>query len=213
MSIKEVELMNIAIVGAGNIGGTLAKGWAKAGHEIYLGVRDPSSEKVRALCDTSPAIKAHTVSDAAERGEVIVVAAHPEGTKDIAQRLGDVKGKIIIDCMNSVNTRAGEFASTAEALRTWTGNPDVVKCFNCTGFNVMEDPVFGDIRADMFAAGSSERGKEVARKLALDLGFAECYDLGGDDRIPLLESFAMLWIDLALIQGQGREIAFKLMKR
>jgi hypothetical protein len=43
--------------------------------------------------------------------------------------------------------------------------------------------------------------------------FAECYDLGGDERFPLLESLAAIWIDLAMVQGQGREIAFKLLKR
>jgi hypothetical protein len=42
---------------------------------------------------------------------------------------------------------------------------------------------------------------------------AECYDLGGDEGIPLLESLAGIWIDLAMVQGQGREIAFKLLKR
>jgi hypothetical protein len=65
----------------------------------------------------------------------------------------------------------------------------------------------------MFMAGSSSRAKETARQLALDAGFAECSDLGGDERIPLLESLAGIWIDLAMVQGQGKNIAFKLRKR
>ena len=77
----------------------------------------------------------------------------------------------------------------------------------------MENPQFGEMAADMFMAGSSARGKEIARQLARDAGFAECYDLGGDDRVPLLESLAGIWIDLAMAQGQGRNIAFKLLKR
>lgn len=205
--------MNITIIGAGNIGGTLAKGWSRAGHRVFLGVRDTGSGKVKDLTAFNKNITAHPVAEAAGRGEVIVVAAHPEAANEISGKLGDVRKKIIIDCMNSVRTKAGDFASTAEALRAWTGSGDVVKCFNCVGFNVMENPRFGETRADMFMAGNSVKGKETARRLALDLGFAECYDLGGDDRVPLLESFAALWIDLALFQGQGREIAFKLMKR
>jgi hypothetical protein len=51
------------------------------------------------------------------------------------------------------------------------------------------------------------------RTLALDAGFAECYDVGGADKVSLLESFALLWITLAMQQGYGREIAFKLMRR
>ena len=41
--------MNIAIIGAGNVGGALGRSWAKAGHAIVYGVRDPQAEKTRAL--------------------------------------------------------------------------------------------------------------------------------------------------------------------
>ena len=40
--------MKIAILGAGNIGGTLGKKWLKAGHEVIFGVRDIRSAKTRA---------------------------------------------------------------------------------------------------------------------------------------------------------------------
>jgi 8-hydroxy-5-deazaflavin:NADPH oxidoreductase len=112
-----------------------------------------------------------------------------------------------------VRAKAGDFASVADALRAWTKSTDVVKCFNTTGFNVMANPQFGAVAADMFMAGSSSRAKEIARQLARDAGFAECYDLGGDERILLLECLAGIWIDLAMVQGQGREIAFKLLRR
>ncbi len=32
--------MNIALIGSSRIGGTLAQGWANAGHSITFGVRD-----------------------------------------------------------------------------------------------------------------------------------------------------------------------------
>jgi predicted dinucleotide-binding enzyme len=65
----------------------------------------------------------------------------------------------------------------------------------------------------MFMAGDSEKGKQRARQLALDAGFAECYDVGGNNRFELMEQFAFFWINLAMFQGQGREIGFKLLKR
>lgn len=52
----------------------------------------------------------------------------------------------------------------------------------------------------MFMAGSSQRGKQIAVQLAKDLGFAECYDFGGDEKVQLLEHFAMVWISLAIKQ-------------
>ena len=77
----------------------------------------------------------------------------------------------------------------------------------------MENPKYGDIAIDMFAAGSSVKAKEVAKKLSLDAGFAECYDFGGDDKVELLEQFALSWINLAIMQKLGRNIAFKVLKR
>jgi 8-hydroxy-5-deazaflavin:NADPH oxidoreductase len=53
----------------------------------------------------------------------------------------------------------------------------------------------------------------MTRELALEAGFAECYDVGGNDKFTLMEQFAWFWINLAMFQGQGREVAFKLLKR
>jgi 8-hydroxy-5-deazaflavin:NADPH oxidoreductase len=55
--------------------------------------------------------------------------------------------------------------------------------------------------------------KQVATKLASDIGFASCFDFGGDDKVELLEKFALSWINLAIMQGHGRDIAFKVVRR
>ena len=41
--------MEIGIIGAGNVGGTLGRRWAQAGHAVVFGVRDPNDERVRTL--------------------------------------------------------------------------------------------------------------------------------------------------------------------
>ena len=56
-------------------------------------------------------------------------------------------------------------------------------------------------------------GKELVKRLALDLGFEHCYDFGGDDKFKLIEDFAKAWINLAIMQGEGRNIAFKVLRR
>jgi predicted dinucleotide-binding enzyme len=89
----------------------------------------------------------------------------------------------------------------------------VVKCFNTTGFNNMANPVYGDRKLDMFVAGDSAKAKAAATQLALDAGFGQCYDVGGNDKFFLMEQFAFFWINLAMMQGQGREIGFALLKR
>jgi predicted dinucleotide-binding enzyme len=77
----------------------------------------------------------------------------------------------------------------------------------------MLNPVYHGTGIDMFAAGNSSDAKQIATKLAKDLGFENCYDFGGVDKVELLEKFALSWINLAIMQGQGRDVAFKLVKR
>jgi predicted dinucleotide-binding enzyme len=205
--------MKIAIIGTGNVGGALATKWANNGHQIYLGVRDTSNFKGQDLLK-NPNTKALLIQEAVQKAEVIVLATPAMMAIEVAQSLGDTTGKVIIDTMNIVMGRGPEgFSNTAEAILAHTNTTDVVKCFNTTGFNNMENPFYGDLVLDAFVAGNSSKGKEIAQQLALDAGFANCYNVGGNDRFELMEKFAFFWINLAMFQGQGREIGFKLLKR
>lgn len=204
--------MKIAIIGTGNVGGTLAIKWAHAGHEIFLGVRDNSNFKGKDLLQNAN-IKAGTIHEAVAESEVILLATPAMLAVEVAQSLGDTSGKIIIDSMNIIMGRGpAGFSNTADAILANTASKDVVKCFNTTGFNNMKNPNYGDVAVDLFAAGDSEKGKEIAISLAKDAGFAACYDVGGNDKFQLMEQFAWFWINLAM-KNQNREFAFKILKR
>ena len=205
--------MNIAIIGTGNVGGALATGWSKKGHTIRLGVRDTSSFKGKELL-THANISACSILEAVQQSEVIVLATPALMALEVAESLGNTQGKIIIDTMNIVMGRGPVgFNNTADAILANTQTRDVVKCFNTTGFNNMANPIYGGQAIDAFVAGDSTEGKRVAAQLVSDLGFGACYDIGGNDRFELMEKFAFFWINLAMFQGQGREIGFKLLKR
>lgn len=205
--------MKIAIIGAGNVGGALALGWAKAGHQIKIGARDKNSDKIKRVTAQNSSIHVKSVDEAAKEAEVILIAASPAAVGEIAKQLGDVKDKVIIDAMNSISSKPAGFNNTFEALQSLTNCKNVVKCFNSTGFENMADPKYGNTSADMFMAGSSLKAKQAASQLSKDIGFAECYDFGGDDKVALLEQFALAWINLAIFQKQGRNIAFKVLKK
>jgi 8-hydroxy-5-deazaflavin:NADPH oxidoreductase len=205
--------LKIAIIGAGNVGGALALGWAKAGHEIIIGAKNPNSDKVKKVISQNSQIKVKSVKEAAKEAEVILIAASAPAVPDISKSLGDVKNKIIIDAMNSIAVESAGYQNSFEALKSLTNCENIVKCFNTTGFENMINPKYGNITADMFVAGNSIKGKQIATQLAKDIRFAECYDLGGDHRVEMLEQLAMMWVNLALIQKQGRNIAFKILKR
>ena len=210
--MADEKTMKIAIIGTGNVGGSLAQNWASKGHKVNLGVRDLDNFKGKELLEI-PNISAHSIADAVAMSDVILIAATPPATQSIAEQVGDVSEKVIIDAMNTVRVRPEPYTNTFEALKAWTNCPDIVKCFNTTGFENMATPQYPDAAIDMFMAGSSAKGKAVARQLALDAGFAECHDFGGDDKITLIENFAMAWINLAMMQGQGRRFGFKILRR
>ena len=205
--------MHIAIIGTGNVGGALATRWAQKGHHIHLGVQDQASFKGKELLH-NPNTTVHSIEEAVQLSSVVLVATPATAAAEVARSLGDTTGKIIIDAMNVVMGRGpAGFSNTADAILANTTTREVVKCFNTTGFNNMLNPKYGDLSIDMFMAGDSKPAKEAVRQLALDAGFGECYDVGGNDRFLLMEQFAFFWINLAMFQGQGREIGFKLLKR
>lgn len=205
--------MKIAVIGHGNVGGALAKRFAEAGHQVMIGARDLDDEKVISL-DKLNGISASSISDAAKTAEVIVISVPAAAASEVASSLGDVSGKIIIDTMNTAFAKLeGGFTNTADAILANCNTTDVVKCFNTTGFENMLNPVYHGEGIDMFVAGSSEKGKAVASQLAKEIGFSAVYDFGGNDKFFLIEQFAFSWINLAIIQKEGRGMAFKVLKR
>ena len=110
----------------------------------------------------------------------------------------------MIDTTNSVRTRPEPHPTVLHYLKAECGLEKVVKCFNSTGFENMANPVYDGKGIDMFAAGSHAEAKAVARQLATDIGFGTCWDCGDDDKVELLEKFALSWINSwPLCRGTG----------
>jgi hypothetical protein len=203
--------MKIAIIGTGNVGGALATAWSKAGHQILLGVRDTANFKGDGLLE-NPNTSVHSIEEAAQQADAILVATPPQIAENLALTLGDTSGKVIIDSTNAVRTKPENYPTAFHAFEALT-KAEVVKCFNSTGFENMANPDYGHVRLDMFMAGNSQKAKAVAAQLSKDAGFENCHDFGGSDRVELLEKFALSWINLAIFQGMGRDIGVKLVRR
>lgn len=205
--------MKIAIIGTGNVGGALATKWAVKGHEIILGVRDTRQFKGRSLLK-NPNTRVEKIQTACHLANTILIAIPPQFVEPIIESLGKEKltGKTVIDATNAFRTRPDNYPTVYHAFRDLT-EAEVVKCFNSTGYENMLDPEYGELILDMFMAGSSNLAKADAKILALDAGFENCYDFGGEDRVGLLEKFALSWINLAIFQGLGRDMGIKVLFR
>ena len=75
--------MKIAIIGTGNVGSTLAAQWAKAEHQIFLGVRDTTNFKGMELLENENT-SVHTIQEAVNLSEVILVASPPQFAEQLA---------------------------------------------------------------------------------------------------------------------------------
>jgi predicted dinucleotide-binding enzyme len=210
--------MKISILGAGNVGSTLGRAWARKGYEVFFGVPRPQDTKTQELLKTIGAkARAGTVAEAAAAGDVMVLATPWPATRDAIQAAGNLAGKVVVDCTNPLKEdfsglAVGHTTSGAEQVAQWARGAKVYKAFNQVGFNIMSDPAFDGQRAVMFVCGDDEAHKPTVLKLAADIGF-EAIDAGGLVIARLLEPYAMLWIHLALARGLGRDFAFGLLRR
>lgn len=206
--------MRIAIIGAGNVGRTLGRGWTRRRHQVTYGVRDPHSANAEALAQEGVHVTA--VAQAVERSEVVVLATPWAGTKEAVAALGDLGGRPLLDATNPIGpgltSAVAEGGSGGELVQAWAPTGRVVKVFNTTGVENMASPAYGDVAATMFYCGDDEPACAVAAKLATDLGF-DAQPAGPLRNARLLEPLARLWIELARTQVAGRGIAFKLLRR
>jgi predicted dinucleotide-binding enzyme len=210
--------MQIGIIGAGSVGGTLGTGWARKGHKVRFGVRHPDSPEVSALVNKiGPAAAAGTVAEAASFGEVVVLATPWPATFEAIQSAGDLHEKILLDCTNPLKPQlagleVGTTSSAGEMVAEWAAGARVVKIFNTTGYGNMANPNYPLGPVTMFYCGNDDGAKVVAARLASDIGF-DPIDAGPLSQARLLEPMAMLWIWLAVFGGFGPDIAFRLMRR
>jgi len=210
--------MRIAIIGAGKVGTAVGAGWARAGHEIVLGVRDPKNPKLDALVPRVGG-KAVAQAEAARDAEVVVLALPWRAAEEVVKALGDLSKKIVIDCMNplvmtpdGLGLDRGFSASGAEAVAAWLPGARVVKTLNQVGAEIMADASGFPVRPVMFAAGDDADAKATVLALLGELGF-EGRDAGSLRQARLLEPLGLLWISQAMIHGAGRDWAFGVLRR
>jgi predicted dinucleotide-binding enzyme len=210
--------VTIAIIGTGNVGSALARGWSRAGQRVVLGARDVSDAKVTTLARETRA-DAKLPAEAAASADVVVLALPWPVAEGAVKALGGLKDKIVIDCMNPLTMANGKLGldrgfatSGGETLAQWIPQARIVKTLNQVGANLMADNAGLAHRPVMFMAGNDAAAKTTVSALLTALGF-EPLDAGDLTKARLLEPFGMLWINQALIQGKGRDWAFAAVSR
>jgi NADPH-dependent F420 reductase len=210
--------MKIAVIGIGNVGGTLGPAWAKAGHEVIFGVRNPASKKVQTLLENAGSnARATSVAEAAAGADIVLFATPWSATQDAVRAAGNLEGKIVVDCTNPIapdlkGLTIGTTTSAGEQVAQWARGAKVVKAFNTTGSGNMANPLYESQPVTMFICGDDDKAKEMVAQLAKEVGFDTCIT-GPLYHARYFEAMAMLWVDMAYLQGRGPDFAYKILMR
>lgn len=181
--------MRIGIIGAGNIGGTLARRLAALGHEVSI-ANSRGPETLAALARETGA-KPVTPEQAARSGEVVIVTIPQKSVRDLPAGLFDgVPGDVVVvdtgnyyprhrdGLIQEIESGATESRWVSERL----GRP-VVKAFNnirAQSLSANGKPKGTPGRVALPVAGDDPRAKAIVMRLIDDLGF-DPVDAGGLD--------------------------------
>jgi 8-hydroxy-5-deazaflavin:NADPH oxidoreductase len=206
--------MNITSVGSGHVGRALALGWRRVGHDVTFATREPDGAKAVQLKQDGFGVV--PLNGAARRADTIVLAVPWAAVAGTIEALGPLAGKVLIDATDPLASprelALGFGDSGAETVARLAAGARVVKAFSTTGAANMADSRYGGGKLMMAVAGDDAAGKQTVMSLAADLGF-DPVDTGALAMSRYLEPLAMLWINLAYVQGLGPEFGFALLRR
>jgi 8-hydroxy-5-deazaflavin:NADPH oxidoreductase len=183
--------MKIGIIGAGNIGGNVARQAAKAGHEVKLSFsRDP--ERLRELANQlGERASVGDPADAVRFAEVVVFAV-PWGTvPEVLEQAGDLRGKVVVDTTNQFGAgpmpEEGQTAAAFNARRM--PGARYVKSFNTLTASFQEQTASraGEDRVVQWVCGDDAEAKALVSELIEDMGYVPV-DLGGIEGCHVMEA-------------------------
>jgi hypothetical protein len=201
--------MQIAVLGAKIIGGTLARQWAAAGHQVMFGVRSVSNPEVQALAHQLSA-SVGTTAEAIAFGQVVLFAIPGAAMEQtIAANAAELAGKIVIDAANRLD---GGPMNSAAVFAAHAPGAQVYRAFNSVGWESFDNPAYGDVQADLLYCGPAGEDQAVVEGLIRDVGLRPVR-VGDLDQVGLVDMIGGLWFALAYGQGMGRNLAFKVLTR
>jgi 8-hydroxy-5-deazaflavin:NADPH oxidoreductase len=198
--------VKIAVVGAGNIGGTLGRKWLAAGHEVRFGVASPG--KYDALASAGGRVTG--VADAADGADVVVLAVPGAAVDGVLAQVADrLDGTVVIDATNNVG--GGGPLNASGAVAKAAPGAAYYRAFGTLGWENFETPSFaGGERADLFYAGPDGSSREVVEQLIGDVGLRPVW-VGGPEQVETVDGLTRLWFALVMGRRMPRRTALRVL--
>lgn len=214
-------MAKVGILGSGDVGKTLAKGFLKHGYQVAIGT--DHAEKLAEFKRENPQIETVTFEQAAQSGDIVVLCVKGTVAEKIIEKIKrHLSGKTVIDTTNPIADAPPEngvlkyFTSLEESLmeRLQKIAPDAqfVKAFNSIGSGLMINPDFRDnTKPTMFICGNNDDAKKKVYEILEKFGF-EIEEMGKAESARAIEPLCMLWCIPGFLRNEWAH-AFKLLKK
>jgi predicted dinucleotide-binding enzyme len=190
--------MRIAVIGKGNIGGSLGSKWIAAGHDVVYGARDGSGEGPGGAPVAS-------IGDAIEHADVVVLAVPGKVAGDVVAEHGAaLAGKTVVDAVNRIG--APEFDSRAIIAQA-APQARYVRAFNSLGWENFANPMPG---TNMFFAADPD-ARATAEELITAVGLEPAF-VGDASATATVDALLPLWFALVQQNGGNRRVALRVIQ-
>jgi len=194
--------MRIAVIGTGNIGGTLGRALAHAGNEVSFGSRQPDS-------DGAPGDafeRSVPVAEALEGADVVLLAIPAAAVAEfLEEHAGRLAGVLVVDATNNIRA---EVANAAAAIKQAAPEARYARAFNTLGWENFAEPSFDGVAADLFfSCAAADRA--IVEGLISDVGLRPAFL--GEGAQDMVDSLLPIWFTLAQQRGH-RRIALRILE-
>lgn len=194
-------MQKIGVLGSGEVGQALARGFKQHGYEARIASRTPA--KLQEFSKTA-GVAAGTFEEVAGWGDVLVLAVAGKTAEDALRLAGEtnLRGKIVIDATNPIADAppvdgvlqffTGPNSSLMEQLQSRFPQARFVKAFNSVGSPRMVNPHFAGGQPTMFYCGNDAEAKTFVATVLGQFGW-EAADMGAAAAARAIEPLAQLW--------------------
>jgi predicted dinucleotide-binding enzyme len=188
--------MRIAVIGTGNIGGTLGQRFQAAGHEVAYGGRSAGGQGPGGV----PVL---AVGDALA-GAVVVLLAVPGPA--VAEVIGPhgaaLDGKVVIDATNNMGAARADSRAVVTAIAP---GAHYARAFNTLGWENFAEPPPGAVLFYAADAGARPATEELITAVGL-----EPVLVGDAGATGTVDALLPLWFALVQQHGGNRRIALRI---
>jgi NADPH-dependent F420 reductase len=195
--------MDIAIIGAGNVGRALATSAIRSGHSVT--VSSSNGDTAAKLAEQTGARAAASNRAAVEGADLVVLAVPYTTIVSILDDIGPaLAGKIVVDATNPLKPDYSglqtEGSSGAEEIQALIPTARVVKAFNTALAARQTDPRIAGVDLDGFVASDDEKAKAIVLGLVKGMGF---HPIDAGDLAMARELEALAWLNISLQTRHG----------